>query len=145
MGRRRGTGLIAVALAVGTAGCLAAGLGAPALRVPLLFGPVPCIGCGGASRTPTGAPVAHLEGRPSPSRIWKPDSGGGVTIGSTRPGTDANRVLSSTPCHDDLQLANVRVHAFGLAVLFLNVGGFERTVEGDATQVSVPRAWCPAP
>jgi hypothetical protein len=135
-------GLIAVALAVGAAGCAMAGLGAPALRVPLLFGPVPCIGCGGASRAPTGAPVAHVEARP----IGRPLApGASITIGSTRPETDANRLASSTPCRDDLQLASVRAHAFGVAVLGLNFGGWERTVEGDATPVSVPGASCPAP
>jgi hypothetical protein len=119
-----------------------AGLDAPALRVPLLFGPVPCIGCSGASRAPTGAPVAHIEGRPHGHRT---PAGGGDRIGSTRPETDANRVLSATPCGDDLQLASVRAHAFGLSVLVLNFGGWERTVEGDATPVSVPGASCPAP
>jgi hypothetical protein len=144
MGRRCGTGLVAVALAVGAAGCITASLDATALRVPLLFGPVPCIGCGGASRAPTGAPVAHIEGRPNGYKIGAPAPGGGTAIvGSIRPETDANRVLSSTPCHDDLQLADVRVRAFAG---FTPIGAAaERTVEGDATQVSVPGASCPAP
>jgi hypothetical protein len=121
---------------------MTAALDARALRVPLLFGPVPCIGCGGASRAPTGAPVAHIEARPSGGAQ---PPGGGITIGSTRPETDANRVLASTPCHDDLQLASVRARALGLSVPFLNFGGMERTLEGDATPVSVPGASCPAP
>jgi hypothetical protein len=144
MDRRCGAGLLAVALAVGAAGCITASLDAPALRVPLLFGPVPCIGCGGASRAPTGAPVAHVEGRPDGYKIGAPAPGGGaVTAGSILPGTDANRVLSSTPCHDDLQLASVRVRAFAG---FTPIGAAaERTVAGDATPMSVPGASCPAP
>jgi hypothetical protein len=144
MGRRCATGLVAVALAVGAAGCLTASLDASALHVPLLFGPVPCIGCGGASRAPTESTVAHIEGRPNGYKIGAPAPGGGtVTAGSIRPETDANRILSPTPCRDDLQLANVRIRAFAL---FTPLGvKVERTVEGDATQVGVPGASCPSP
>ena len=45
------------------AGCSSTSLSAAEVRVPVLLGPVPCIGCGAEARLPAPMPVAHVAGR----------------------------------------------------------------------------------
>ncbi|HEX3905787.1 MAG TPA: hypothetical protein VH853_23375 [Polyangia bacterium] len=136
-------GAAALALAVVFGGCLSTSMSAAELRVPVLLGPVPCIGCGPAARLPAPVPSARIAGRRRfydflfPSYLW------GLADDSQL-GISADRLLYWTPCGDDLQLSNLRAHAWQLTVPFL-IYVADASVEGDAQEMTVPGASCGSP
>jgi hypothetical protein len=109
--------------------------------VPVLLGPVPCIGCGPTVRLPASAPLAPIAARRRfydfffPSYLWG-------LADDTQLGVSADRLLYWTPCRDDLQLSNVSAHSWQITVPFL-IYIYDVLVEGDATEVLVPGASCP--
>jgi hypothetical protein len=62
----------------------------------------------------------------------------------SQPGISADRLLYWTPCHDDLQLSNLRAHSWQLTVPLL-VYIYDVSVAADVTEVVVPGAACPSP
>jgi hypothetical protein len=126
-------------------GCVSSVMSAAEVRVPLLLGPVPCIGCGAKQRPPAPMPVAHLAGRESAFMLFLPVPPHGFAAGEdSQPGVSPDRLLFGTSCLADLQLSNLRAQAwmFSLPVFFYQV---RTSVEAEATQVVVPGASCVAP
>jgi hypothetical protein len=128
-------GVVALALAFG--GCASTSMSAAELRVPVLLGPVPCIGCTAGARLSAPTPLAHIAGR---RRVYAFL----LRIEDDRQlGISADRLLYWTPCHDDLQLSNLRAHAWQILVpLFVYI--YDVSVAADATEVVVPGAACPS-
>jgi hypothetical protein len=134
-----------VALAFASGGCASTSMSAAELRVPVLLGPVPCIGCTAGARLAAPAPLARIAGRRRVYAFFLPVPPGGVQIADdSQLGISADRLLYWTPCHDDLQLSNLRAHAWQITVPFL-VYVYDVSVAADATEVVVPGAACPSP
>jgi hypothetical protein len=139
-----------VALTLGLAagalgGCSSTSISAAEVRVPVLFGPVPCIGCTAEVRLPAPMPLAHIVGRRRFYAFFVPLAGPGLGIADdTQRGISADRLLAWTPCLDDLQLSNVRAHSWQVTVPFL-VYIYDVLVDADATEVLVPKASCASP
>jgi hypothetical protein len=126
-----------VALALAFGGCASTSLSAAELRVPVLLGPVPCIGCTAGARLPTQAPLARIAGRRRVYAFF-------LRIADDRQlGISADRLFYWTPCHDDLQLSNLRAHSWLITVPLL-VYIYDVSVAADATEVFVPGAACPS-
>ncbi len=121
-------------------------MSAAEVRVPVLFGPVPCIGCTAASRAPAAAPISHVANGEAAVGILLfiitplgivPASAGETESRAISP----DRLLYWTPCHDDIQLNNLRARAWGATVPIFYFQ-YEILVEADATAVVVPGASC---
>ena len=124
-------------------GCSSTSLSAAELRVPVLLGPVPCIGCSAGVRQPAPMPLTRVVGRRRSYAFFLPLPGSGLGIADdTQRGISADRLLAWTPCLDDLQLSNVNAHSWQVTVPFL-VYVYDVLVEADATEVIVPGAACP--
>jgi hypothetical protein len=132
----------AVASAGTFAGCSSTSLSTAELRVPVLLGPVPCMGCGPAERLPAPAPLAPVAGRRRFYAFFIPGLPWGFAD-DNQPGISADRLLYWTPCLDDLQLSNVSAHSWQVTVPFL-VYIYDVLVEADAIEVLVPGASCPS-
>jgi len=133
---------VALAVAVGLAGCSSTSLSATEVRVPVLLGPVPCIGCATGARLPAPMPLAHVVGRRRFYAFFIPLPGPGLGIADdTQRGISADRLLGWTPCLHDLQLSKVSAHSWQVTVPFL-VYVYDVFVEADATEVIVPGASC---
>jgi hypothetical protein len=134
-----------LAVALGLAGCASTAMTAAEVRVPVLLGPVPCIGCAAEKRQPAAMPVAHLGARDSPFMLFIPILPQGATYSDDRHGgVSADRLLFGTSCLHDLQLANLRARAWmlSLPIFFYLV---DTSVEADGTEVVVPGASCASP
>ena len=129
-----------VALALAFGGCVSTSMSAAELRVPVLLGPVPCIGCATGARLTAPAPLARIAGR---RRVYAFFLGEFGIADDSQPGISADRLLYWTPCHDDLQLSNLRAHSWQITVPLL-VYFYDVTVAADATEVVVPGAACPS-
>ena len=115
-------------------------MSAAELRVPVLLGPVPCIGCAAEKRAPAPMPLAHVDGHERAYMFFAPRPF--ADADDSQVGISANRVLYWTPCRADFQLSDLRAHAwtFSIPIFFYLV---DAAVEADATQVVVPGASCP--
>jgi hypothetical protein len=134
----------ALAVAVGCSGCSSTSLSAAEVRVPVLLGPIPCIGCASGARMAAPMPLAHVVGRRRFYTFFIPLPGPGLGIADdTQHGISADRLLGWTPCLHDLQLSNVGAHSWLLTVPFM-VYIYDVLVEADATEVIVPGASCPS-
>jgi hypothetical protein len=115
------------------------------VRVPVLLGPVPCIGCAEAKRQPAPMPVAHLAARDSAVMLILPLPPQGWGFADDRqPGISADRLLFGTSCLHDMQLANLRARAWmvSLPIFFYQV---DTSVEAEGIEVVVPGASCASP
>lgn len=142
-GRAVAGAALAAALALG--GCASTSMSAAEVQVPVLLGPVPCIGCVAKERRAAAMPVAHLEGRDSAFMFFVPlPRGGWGAARDDQTGISPDRLLLGTSCRADVQLSNVRAQAwmFSLPIFFYEV---DTSVEADATQVVVPGAACASP
>jgi len=136
---------LALAAASTFGGCSSTSLSAAEVRVPVLLGPVPCIGCAAGARLPAPMPLAHVVGRRRSYAFFLPLPGRGLGIADdAQLGISADRLLAWTPCLDDLQLSKVSAHSWQVTVPFL-VYVSDVFVEADATEVLVPGASCPSP
>ena len=136
---------LALTLAAVSGGCSSTSLSAAELRVPVLLGPVPCIGCAAEVRQPAPTPLARVVGRRRFYMFFLPLPGPGLGVADdSQLGISADRLLAWTPCFDDLQLSNVSAHSWQVTVPFL-VYIYDVLVEADATEVTVPGASCPSP
>jgi hypothetical protein len=129
---------LALAVAPTLAGCASTSLAASETRVPVLLGPVPCIGCA-AARPPIG-PTFPVSGRGAEIVV-------GVLHGwddAYQPGVSLDRVFYGTPCADDIRLAKVRARAWQLTIPILFYWS-EASVDADATLVPSPGGTCTGP
>jgi len=137
--------IAALAAALASVGCASTAMTAAEVRVPVLLGPVPCIGCAEAKRQPAPMPVAHLGARDSAFMLILPIPPRGLTFSDDRQqGVSADRLLFGTSCLHDVQLANVRARAWmlSLPIFFYQV---DTSVEADGIEVVVPGASCASP
>ena len=131
---------VVVALALGS--CSSTSLSTAELRVPVLLGPVPCIGCGPTARLPAPAPLASIAGRRRSYDFFFPSYLWGLADDSQH-GVSADRLLYWTPCQHDLQLSKLGAHAWQVSVPFLFYV-YDVLVEAEATEVIVPGGSCPS-
>jgi hypothetical protein len=143
MAPRSSLATLVAALALG--GCVSTSMSAAEVRVPVLLGPVLCIGCGAEQRQPAAMPVAHIAGRERAYMFFLPVPPWGIGVaGDNQLGISADRLLVWTSCQADLQLSNLRAQAWMLSLpIFFYVE--DTAVEAEATQVIVPGASCVAP
>lgn len=134
---------LALTFAIAIGGCSSTSLSAAELRVPVLLGPIPCIGCVAEARQPAPMPLARIMGRRRFYAFFVPGPHLGIADDSQL-GISADRLLAWTPCFDDLQLSNVSAHSWQVTVPFL-IYIYDVFVEADATEVLVPGASCPSP
>jgi hypothetical protein len=134
---------LAVTSAVIFVGCVSTSMSAAEVRVPVLFGPVPCIGCSADTRMRAELPVTEVAGEARAFGLFLP-IGNGVGWGEANDlGISADRLLFWTPCLDDIRLSNLRAHAWQLTVPLLFYF-YDVSVNADAATVLVPGASCPS-
>jgi hypothetical protein len=138
-----GGAALALAAALTFAGCSSTSLSAAEVRVPVLLGPVPCIGCVAEARQSAPMPLARVAGRRRFYAFFLPVLPFGFAD-DNQLGISADRLLGWTPCLDDLQLSNVSAHSWQVTVPFLAYV-YDVFVAADATEVIVPGASCPLP
>ena len=139
-----GSSIIAV-FALVASGCASTSMSAAEVDVPVLLGPIPCIGCAAEKRQPAAMPVAHLEGRDSAFMFFLPVPPQGWGAASdVQAGISPDRLLFGTSCLSDIQLSNLRARAwmFSLPIFFYAV---DTSVQAEATQIVVPGASCASP
>ena len=141
---------LALAAALASAGCVATSMSAAELRVPVLLGPVPCIGCTAAAvRSPAAAPVSHIANGDAALGVLMfiitPVGIVSATAGESQSrAISPDRLLYWTACHADIQLSNLRARAWQATVPIFYFQ-YEVVVEADATEVVVPGASCLSP
>ena len=142
---------VAVAAACAALGCASATLGGSESRIPVLLGPVPCIGCapGTAVRvTPATMPAQALRNElvclfcVAPAPI-----GGGGYVGKWEHGTAFKRhadYLGAPACGGALQLTSLRARVWTFAIppffWFTN-----SEVDADVTAVRAGEGRCAQP
>jgi hypothetical protein len=142
----RGLGVVGagVALAALLGGCDWTAMSASELRQPVLFGPVPCIGCAPLAPESTAAPASRISARRHTEVLVEYFSFVGplgVAPESHPIGVSLDRVMYWTPCNDDVRLSNVRARAWQMTVPLLFFQS-DVSVAADATPVPVPGARC---
>ena len=140
---------LALSFALTLGGCISTSMSAAELRVPVLLGPVPCIGCTAATRSPSGTPVSHIANGDAALGIlmFLITPVGIVSAAAGESNSHAispDRLLYWTACHDDIQLEKLRARAWQATVPIFYFQ-YEVVVEADATEVFVPGASCPSP
>jgi len=138
-------GAAALALTAVTFGaCVSTSMSAAEVRVPVLLGPVPCIGCAADTRIPAALPVTEVAGEARAFGVFLP-IGRGVGWGEANDlGISADRLLFWTPCADDIRLSNLRAHAWQLTIPLFSYF-YDVSVRADAATALVPGASCPSP
>jgi hypothetical protein len=129
------------------AGCVSTSMSAAQLRVPVLLGPVPCLGCAAVSRAPSAAPVSHVASGDAalgiflflvtPVGIVPTSAGERESLGIS-----PDRLLYWTRCGNDLQLSNLRVRAWQATVPIFYFQ-YEVAIEADAAEMAVTGGSCP--
>ena len=147
MPRRCATPAACVALALVFAGCVSTSMSATKLRVPVLLGPVPCIGCAAASPAPSAAPVSHVASGDAARGIFLflitpvgivPTSAGD----SESHGISLDRLLYWTRCGYDIRLSNLRVRAWQATVPIFYFQ-YDVAIEAEAAEKAVTGESCP--
>jgi len=139
-----GAAALAVAAVVVQGGCVSTSMSAAAVRVPVLLGPVPCIGCAADVHLPPVLPASHIAGEARAFGVFLP-IGHGVGWGEANDlGISADRLLFWTPCLDDIRLSDLRAHAWQLTVPLFSYF-YDVSVEAEAATVAVAGASCPLP
>jgi hypothetical protein len=135
--------LVAVSTVV-FGGCVSTSMSAAEVRVPVLLGPVPCIGGAADTRMHVELPVSQVAGEARAFGVFIP-FGHGVGWGEANDvGISADRLLFGTPCLDDIRVSNLRAHSWQLTVPILFYF-YDVSVNADAATVLVPGASCPSP
>ena len=137
-------GAAALALtAVAVSRCVSTSMSAAEVRVPVLLGPVPCLGCTADARVRPTLPATQVAGEARAFGVFIP-IGNGVGWGEANDvGISADRLLFGTPCGADIRLSNVQAHAWQLTVPLLFYL-YDVSVKADAATVLVPGGSCPA-
>ena len=139
-----GAAALALTSTVVFGGCVSTSMSAAAVRVPVLLGPVPCIGCAADTGLRPALPVSHIAGEARAFGVFIP-IGYGVGWGEANDlGISADRLLFWTPCLDDIRLSTLRAHAWQLTVPLLSYF-YDVSVEAEAATVAVAGASCPLP
>ena len=125
-------------------GCVSTSMSAAEVRVPVLLGPVLCIGCTTETRARSELPVTQIAGGARAAGAFLP-LGRGVGWGEADDlGISADRLLFGTPCRDDVRLSNLRAHAWQMTVpLFAFL--YDVSIAAEAATVSVPGPSCASP
>jgi hypothetical protein len=135
---------LTIAVALSLCGCVSTSMSAAEVRVPVLFGPVPCIGCTADAPGSSELPVSTIAGGARAVGVFLP-LGRGVGWGEADElGISADRLLFGTPCRDDVRLSNLRAHAWQMTVPLLAFL-YDVAIEAEAATVSVPGASCGPP
>ena len=135
--------MVAIAFLLMTTGCISTSMTAGRTRVPILLGPVACIGCSAvpAPAGPYAAPISdtasHWHG--TVSLFGTADVGGQVT-----PQIDAKvDAVVPDPCAGEVYLSRLKASSFSIFA-FLVVTSEEK-VEIEAAAAPLARGMCGAP
>jgi hypothetical protein len=128
------------ALAVLAGGCEGTTMSAEGARVPVLVGPVACIGC-------APAPTPVWRGPPLEEEVYYHYLLTGGAGGSFRSrewkkpslAHNASRVVTN-PCLADMHVGKIAASAFGVAGLIIWTQRV--SIEVEATPARVPHGWC---
>jgi hypothetical protein len=144
---RCATAAACVALALVFSGCVSTSMGAAQLRVPVLLGPVPCLGCAATSPAPSAAPVSHVASGEAalgiflflitPVGIVPTSAGERESLGIS-----LDRLLYWTRCGNDLRLSNLRGRAWQATVPIFYFQ-YEVVIEADAAETAATGGSCP--
>ena len=125
-------------LAVVPSGCDWTSMTASEMRVPVLLGPVACMGCAAKPPEQTTALASHVGAHRRSFLLFAYF----VTEESHPIGVSIDRVLYWTPCADDVHLSNVRARAWQLSAPPFYIQS-DVSIEADATPTPVAGATCP--
>jgi hypothetical protein len=133
----RVTRLVALVAALSAVGCGWATISAPGTRVPVLLGPVACIGCDPRPADPAARPAL-------PHRSSRRELVMFVGHGSWEEGTPIavqTEYAGLDPCTEDLHLSELRAHTWSLDIPpFVFLSDF--SIEARTTRSPVPRNEC---
>jgi hypothetical protein len=143
---RYATPAACVALALVFAGCVSTSMSAAQLKVPVLLGPVPCLGCAAAPPAPPAAPVSHVASGGAalgfllflitPLGIVPTSAGESESLGIS-----LDRLLYWTRCGNDIRLSNLRARAWQATVPIFYFQ-YEVAIEADAAETAVTGGSC---
>jgi hypothetical protein len=135
---------VGLALAFALGGCVSTSMSAAEVRVPVLLGPVPCLGCAADTRVPPALLVSRVSAEARSFGVFIP-VGQGVGWGDASDvGISADRLLFGTPCDDDVRLSNLSAHAWQVTVPIFYFF-YDLSVQAETSTLKVPGASCPAP
>jgi hypothetical protein len=124
-------------------GCVTATMTATSARVPVLLGPVPCIGClaAPAAKVPAIASVTDAADHRS-GYVWVPFLNGDVGFSGDDPPVVGLKVdtLTSDVCKADLRVSRINVRSAGLTALI--AARTVQSVELDGDLLLVPDGTC---
>ena len=123
-------------------GCAAIAMTASSARLPVLVGPVACIGCSAASspEIPRGAPISDSV-RSRSGHLWVPYLGDTGFFGANPPQIDLKaEAMAPDPCKGEIRVSALRVESFGVEALLY--GKAEQTVDLIGEVLAVPSGTC---
>jgi hypothetical protein len=129
-------------LGLSLAACTATAMTARNARVPVMVGPVACIGCAAAAppAAPPVAPIADAVGRRG-GYLWLPFLGDVDFFGANGPEIDLKAdSLAPDACRTEIHLSKIGARSFGVvALLYAKV---EQSVNIAGEILSVPSGTC---
>src|SRR5450432_336813 len=124
-------------------GCAATAMTAINARVPVLVGPVTCIGCSAASSSdvPRGAPISDSV-RSRGGHMWVPFLKTDVGFFDANPPQIDLKAesMAPDPCKGEIRVSVLRVESFGVDALLY--GKAEQTVDLTGEVLAVPSGAC---
>ena len=140
--RARLAGAVILLSCASSGGCATTGMTASSARVPVLVGPVACIGCSAASspELPHGAPISD-SARSSYGHVWLPYMGDGGFSGASPPQLDLKaESMAPDPCKGEIRVSSIRVESSGVEAFFY--GKIEQAVDLTGEVLVVPTGVC---
>ena len=139
--RARLAGAIVLLSCASSVGCGMTMMTASSARVPVLVGPVACIGCSAASSPgPHGAPISD-SARSSYGHMWLPYLGDGGFSGASAPQLDLKaESMAPDACKGEIRVSSIRVESYGAEAFFY--GKSEQDVDLTGEVLAVPGGVC---
>ena len=140
--RARLAGAVVLLSCASSVGCGMTTMTASSARVPVLVGPVACIGCSVASspELPRGAPISDST-RSSYGHMWLPYLGDGGFSGASLPQLDLKaESMAPDACKGEIRVSSIRVESYGAEAFFY--GKSEQAVDLSGEVLAVPSGVC---
>lgn len=130
---------MAAMLAV-TTGCVSTGMTAPDARVPILLGPVGCIGC--VARPPDHTAARWRQANANVHSLWVPIPNlGGYSRAKVVP---FDELLAAHSCTEDFPVSALRASSWALHVPLI-VYVSDLSIDAEVTRTTVPGGTCLPP
>jgi hypothetical protein len=140
--RSRLAGAVLLLSLASAVGCAMTTMTASSARVPVLVGPVACIGCSVASSPalPHGAPISDRTHNRY-GHMWLPYLGDGGFFGASPPQIDLkSELMAPDACKGEIRVSALRVESFGVEAFLY--GKAEQTVDLTGDVLGVPSGAC---